>query len=128
MPVDAAPSEGNKPASTGQKPASADPGDGPFAVPGKPSAEYTDGRLPGQWETKYPAAARRCINQEACVLAAGMIIFCFIDGILLGMSGQTIIWPLNFLAKQPDASVTVLKIDIRLLSVFFTVGAMHEFR
>jgi hypothetical protein len=102
-----------------QRSASSDSAGGPFVVPGKPSTEYTDGRLPGQWETKYPPAARRCINQEACFLATGMIFFCIIDGILLGMSSQTIIWPLDFLAKQPDASATVVKIDLRLLSIFF---------
>jgi hypothetical protein len=48
-----------------------------------------------------------------------MIFFCLVDGVLLGMSGQTIIWPLDFLAKQPDASATVIRIDIRLLSIFF---------
>ncbi len=98
-------------------------GGGPFAGPGKPQSDYTDGRPPGKWETAYPAAARRCINEEACILAIAMILFCVIDGLLLGLSGQTIIWPLTFLANQPDSSVTVLKIDIRILTIFF-VGCL----
>jgi hypothetical protein len=117
--MDAAPSAGEQTEVAVQKSTVPDSESGPFVVPGKTSIEYTDGRLPGEWRTKYPADARRCINQEASVLAAGMVFFCLIDGILLGMSGQTIIWPLNFLAKQADGSATVVSIDIRLLSIFF---------
>jgi hypothetical protein len=97
---------------------SANPDKGSFSIPGRPSGEYTDGRLPGDWQTKYPAEARRCINQEACALALGMILFSTICAILLGMAGQTIIVPLDFFAKQPDAA-TVLRIDIKWLSIFF---------
>ena len=103
-----------------QKPPLPEQESGPFAAPGKPSAEYTDGRLPGEWKTKYPPEARRCINQEAAFLAAGMVLFCLGDGMLLGMSGQTIIWQIGFLANQADGSSTLIKIDIRLLIVFFT--------
>jgi hypothetical protein len=94
-----------------------------FAVPGKPSAEYTDGRLPGDWKTRYPPEARRCINQEACILAISMVFLCAVVGLFLGMSGQTITWSLPFLDNQPDGSPTVVRIDIRLLVIFF-VGCL----
>ncbi len=94
-----------------------------FAVPGKPSAEYTDGRLPGDWKTRYPPEARRCINQEACFLAVSMAFLCAVVALFLGMSGQTIIWPLAFLANQPDGLPTVVRIDFRLLTIFF-VGCL----
>jgi hypothetical protein len=117
--VDATPSAVEQTEVAVQKSTSPGSETGPFVVPGKISAEYTDGRLPGDWETKYAAKARRCINQEACALAAGMVFFCLVDGILLGMSGQTIIWPLNFLGNQADGSATVARIDVRLLTIFF---------
>lgn len=94
-----------------------------FAVPGKPSVEYTDGRRPGDWKTRYPHEARRCINQEACILASLMLLFCGLVGVLLGMSGQTVVWPIHFLANQPDGTPTVEQIDIRLLMIFF-VGCL----
>ena len=101
----------------------AEPKNGQFTVPGKPSDEYTDGRPPGLWRSNYPPDARRCINQEACILASLMVLLCAVDGALLGMSGQTIILPLDFLAKQPDEAVTVIKIDVRWLIAFF-VGCL----
>lgn len=121
--MDAASSASKQPEVAVHKSTSPDSESGPFTVPGKTSTEYTDGRLPGDWVTKYPPEARRCINQEACALAAGMVFFSVIVGVLLGMSGQTIVWPLDFLTKQADGSATVVKIDIRLLTIFF-VGCL----
>jgi hypothetical protein len=97
--------------------------DGQFTVPGKSSDEYTDGRPSGLWRSSYPVEARRCINQEACVLAALMVLLCAIDGVLLGMSSQTIILPLEFLAKQPDEAVTAIRVEVRWLIAFF-VGCL----
>jgi hypothetical protein len=52
-----------------------------------------------------------------------MVLLCAIDGVLLGMAGQTIILPLDFLAKQPDEAANVIRIDVRWLIAFF-VGCL----
>jgi len=90
-----------------------------MSTPGKATGEYTDGRLPGDWKTKYPSDARRCINQEACVLALAMVFFCAICAVLLGMSGQTIILPLDFIAGKSDTGPTVFRIDLKWPTIFF---------
>lgn len=95
----------------------------PFAVPTKP-AEYTDGRLAGEWESKYPQAARRGINQEACFLACLLVILALVSGLFLGFSGQLLQLPIPWLAVSTVDGVTpVLTIDSRLLTIFF-VGAL----
>jgi hypothetical protein len=94
-----------------------------FAMPGKQSTEYTDGRQPAEWRTNYPPEARKCINQEACFLALLMLLLCAIVGALLGLSGQTIVWPIEFLTKVPDTAAPSFKIEVRLLTIFF-VGCL----
>lgn len=99
------------------------PPPGPFAIPGVKSSDYTDGRPPGDWESKYPKPARSCINQEACLLAVLLFLTTLLSGVLLGLSSQSLQVPMTWLARQPDATVPVLNIDFRLLMIF-SVGSL----
>jgi hypothetical protein len=94
-----------------------------FKVPGVKSSDYTDGRPPGDWESKYPKPARSCINQEACLLAALLFLMTLLSGVLLGLSGQSLQVPITWLATQPDVTVPILNIDFRLLMIF-SVGSL----
>ena len=93
---------------------------------------YTDGREPGDWETKYPPRARKCINQESCFLAILLCLFVFLAGISLGLSNAEIHLPIRLdvqlfatsagtapAAVQPLMFVT----EFRLLALFF-VGCL----
>jgi hypothetical protein len=97
-----------------------------FASPIPKSAEYTDGRSAGDWESKYPPMARREINREACFLFVVLVIFCLLSGVLLALSDQTLRIPLSWLSPQenpkPDGSVSTIVIQFRLLMVFFVGG------
>ncbi len=84
-------------------------------TPGK--NDYTDGRLLGEWESKYPPAARRCINQEAFFLAGLLICLTCISGILLALAGQTIDVPLKY--GEAPATSARFHIELKLIAVFF---------
>ncbi|MGH6813270.1 MAG: hypothetical protein ACREDM_13360, partial [Methylocella sp.] len=99
------------------------PPPGPFAVPGVKNSDYTDGRPPGDWESKYPKPARSCINHEACVLAVHLLLMSLLSGVLLGLSSQSLQVPMTWVVRQPDAPVPVLNIDFRLLMIF-SVGSL----
>ncbi|RWX78576.1 hypothetical protein EPK99_08195 [Neorhizobium lilium] len=87
------------------------------ATPGK--NDYTDGRTLGEWESKYPTPARRCINQEAFFLAGLLIVLCCVSGLLLALSGQTVDMPLNSVAENASAKQNILHFDLKILTIFF---------
>ena len=39
-----------------------------------PGHDYTDNRAPWDWPSKYPPAARKCINTEAAILAVVLVL------------------------------------------------------
>jgi hypothetical protein len=98
-----------------------------FAVPGLKNSDYTDGRSPGAWESKYPEAARRCMRQEACILVLFLFVTLLFSAVSLGLSSQALQVPIPWLTQQEgtvtDATTLVLKIDFRLLTIFF-VGSL----
>jgi hypothetical protein len=104
-----------------------DPLSNPFAVPGQKPSEYTDGRRPGEWESKYPQSARRAINFEAAILFVLLIFFCVTSGLLLCLSNQHLTFELNWLkhssSASPDRLEPSLTIEFRLLMIFF-VGSL----
>lgn len=53
-------------------------------------ADYTDGRKPLQWETKYPPAARKKITLEA-IYVAGIFILCSVAVFVLLFEGDSIL-------------------------------------
>jgi hypothetical protein len=98
---------------------------GEFANPLK-APEYTDGRLPGDWRSKYPPEARKCINQEAAILASALLLFTLLSGFFVGVADQSIAIPLNWLAFNLDPTVPVkppiLHVSFRLLAIYFVGG------
>jgi hypothetical protein len=69
-------------------------GNGNFAMPTKPEL-YTDGREKADWTTRYPTDAIRGINFEACILVFYLIVLMGITGLLLGLNGQSVDFPLS---------------------------------
>lgn len=99
------------------------PGTAPFATPLNKPDEYTDGRRPGDWESKYPKEARRCINHEACFLGLLLILLIATSAVLLGFSGQTATIPVGSLAVDGNQVTPVWTLDFRLL-IIFSVGCL----
>lgn len=89
-------------------------GSPPMAIPGK-TTDYTDGRAPYDWQSRFPAEAVRYIRREAVVLALGLVISICCTGIALAFSGNSYLMP--FPAFGPDTSA---KIDPRMLVLFFS--------
>lgn len=82
------------------------------AAPMKPFGgehDYTDGRKPGDWETRYPDEARKRMNTEAYVLVAMLVIAFLGAGICLGLSGQATFVPIGELS---------IWVNFRYLSIF----------
>lgn len=85
---------------------------GGVTVPMKPFGgehDYTDGRKPGDWQTRYPDEARKRMNTEAYVLVAMLVIAFLGAGICLGLSGQATTIPVGRLS---------IWVNFRYLSIF----------
>jgi hypothetical protein len=73
--------------------------------------DYTDGRVPWDWTSRFPMEARKCMNTEAYTLI-GMLIFALLGaGLCLGMAGQPV---------SIDFGLGKLSISFRLLAIFCT--------
>ena len=127
VPTQRSPDQDSVPAPVVPLPTASSPSQDSFAAPGLKKTDYTDGRLQGDWESKYPQAARSCINQEAYCLCVFLVLLSVLSGILLGLSGQSLQVPMTWLARltgaAPGASVPVLNIDFRLL-IISSVGSL----
>ena len=73
--------------------------------------DYTDGRKPWEWKSKYPDEARKEINAEAWVLVGMLAVFVLFAGVFLGLAGQSLILELAGFK---------LSISFRLIAIFFT--------
>ncbi|MBY8823746.1 hypothetical protein [Sphingomonas colocasiae] len=73
--------------------------------------DYTDGRKPWQWESKYPLEARREMNVETYTLIFMLVISILGAGICLGLADQ------NISISLGNAK---LSISFRLLAIFCT--------
>ena len=73
--------------------------------------DYTDGRKPWEWQSKYPPEARREMNLEAIVLIAMLVISISGAGVCLGLVDQ-------------DVSISLggpkLFVSFRFLTIFCT--------
>jgi hypothetical protein len=96
------------------EPKGAAPIDDPDAASGQSDSHYTDGRLPGDWESKYPDPARWRIRTEARILFVFLVILSMLSGVLLGLSSQT---------KQFDVWGMAFTIEFRWLTIF-AVGCL----
>lgn len=96
----------------------AEPSDGapPMAMPGK-TIDYTDGRAPYDWQSKFPPEARKHICYEAVILAIVLLILIFLSSIALVLSGGSYL--VAFPALGPNASANV---DPRMVVLFFCGG------
>jgi hypothetical protein len=77
-----------------------------MAVPGKTS-DYTDARPPYEWQSKFPAEARKHIRCEAVVLAIALVILVCLTGSVLILSGS------------PYVVSPTINIDLRMIVLFF---------
>ncbi len=77
--------------------------------------EYTDGRLPWDWKSKYPPEARAILKFEAFVLLVILIVSLVISGLFLSLASQSFDIPLYVVGQAP----LLLHIDCRLLMIFF---------
>jgi hypothetical protein len=112
--------------STSDQTTSTDVRSAQFASPTATKEEFTDGRRQWDWETKYPKDARSCINTEACCLSIALLALLALDGLAIGLSGQTMHFDLlNLTASSassgvPNSEQIVLEINFRLIAIFFT--------
>jgi hypothetical protein len=88
-----------------------------MAVPGK-TTDYTDGRLPYEWQSKFPDTARKYICREAIVLGGILIVLVCFTAVALVFSSST--YPIAL--PRLGANVTAT-IDPRLI-VLFLCGAV----
>jgi hypothetical protein len=72
--------------------------------------DYTDGRRPYEWQSKFPPEALQRINTEAYVLTGMLTITLLGAGVCLGLSDQT-------LAIAVDGDLKIW-ISFRLLAIF----------
>jgi hypothetical protein len=84
----------------------------PIPVSVKPPPEYTDGRDPWDWKSRYSADARSQINGEAFFLAGLLLVMLISAGLCLGIAG-----PRDYFFTILGADVHV---SFRLLALFFT--------
>jgi hypothetical protein len=90
-------------------------GEPPMAVPGK-TTDYTDGRAPYEWQSKFPVEARKHIYCEAAILALTLLILICLTSIALVFSGS--IYPVAFPTLGPNVSANI---DPRMFVLFFFV-------
>jgi hypothetical protein len=83
-----------------------------MAVPGK-TTDYTDGRVPYDWQSKFPAEARKHIRCEAIILAITLLVLIVLTTIALVFSGTT--YPVALPTLGPNVTANV---DPRLIVVF----------
>jgi hypothetical protein len=92
-----------------------------FVVPGRPTDEYTDGRPPWDWKTKYPPEARRSLNFEAWTLGIGLVVLLLAAAAFLSMANQTIEFPLPWISYgTPLLQPLTMHVDLRIVMIFFT--------
>lgn len=84
-------------------------------APIDPKDEYTDGRKPWEWESKFPPTARVEIRREAKLLVAGLVACIVLSGSFLALGDQFLELPVAFTATPLTFSVSA-----KLLALFFT--------
>jgi hypothetical protein len=88
-------------------------GEPTMAMPGK-TTDYTDGRAPYDWQSKFPAEASKHICCEAIILAITLLISIFFTSIALIYAGNPNL--LAFPMLGPNASTNI---DPRIIVLFF---------
>lgn len=99
-----------EPVGAGGRPAPA--GEPPMAIPGK-TTDYTDGRAPYDWQSKFPEEARKHICREALILAIALVISICATSVALAFSGSSCL--LAFPTLGPNVSASI---DVRMIALF----------
>ncbi len=92
-----------------------------FSTPGRPPENYTDGRKPYDWKSKYDPEARQEIAYEEKRLLSYLAISLALAAFSLMLSGQDIRIPLPFNGASSDGNPQQLSLTIgcHILAVFF---------
>jgi hypothetical protein len=98
-----------------------------FAIPVIQNDEYTDGRPPWDWKSKYPPDppdARTLINSESWILFSALVISLIVSGFLLSLATQSFDILIQGATSPPGDATTsnqalTIHIDCRLLMIFF---------
>jgi hypothetical protein len=85
-----------------------------MAIPGK-TTDYTDGRAPYDWPSKFPEEARKYIYREALILAIILAILICVTSVALAFSGCPCL--VAFPALGPNVSANI---DPRMIALFFS--------
>lgn len=85
------------------------------AVTVGPKDEYTDGRKPWEWKSKFPSDARREIRVEAYILVSGLLACVLFSGGFLALGDQKITFSMSF-----GVTPLLFTLDSKLLALFFT--------
>ena len=73
--------------------------------------ELSDGRMPWDWESRYPNNAQRQVKCEAIGLGIALVITLMLAGLFLGLNGQH---------TSIDIRELNFRIQFQLLATFFT--------
>jgi hypothetical protein len=84
-----------------------------MAVPGK-TIDYTDGRAPYDWQSRFPVEARKHICREAVILATALLISVWLTSMALAFSDST--YNVAFPTLGPNVSANI---DPRMIVLFF---------
>lgn len=105
---------GAEPAGAAVLPAPTPPnGAPPMVVPGK-AIDYTDGRAPYDWQSKFPAEAHKHICCEARILAITLLVLICLTAMALVFSGAT--YPVTLSTLGPNVTANI---DPRMIVLFF---------
>lgn len=85
------------------------------AVQTGPKDEYTDGRKPWEWKSKFPSEARKEIRVEAIILVVGLVVCVALSGGFLALGDQVVQF-----STGPVSSPLTFTLDAKLLALFFT--------
>jgi hypothetical protein len=94
---------------------------GLFNAPTRQNNDYTDGRAPGEWESKYPPAAKGQINFEAGILLFLLLFWTSLSGVALALSNQSLQIPLITLTTEATPP-PLFTIEFRWLAIYFAGG------
>jgi hypothetical protein len=85
-----------------------------MAMPGK-TIDYTDGRAPYEWQSKFPAEALKQICVEAALLAAALVTLISLASLALILAGNPNLAAIPAIGSNAPAT----NIDPRLIVLFF---------
>lgn len=88
-----------------------------LAAQAGPKDEYTDGRKPWEWKSKFPSEARKEIHVEAIILVVGLVVCVVLSGGFLALGDQVVRF-----STGPVSAPLTFTLDAKLFALFFTGG------